>query len=99
MTVYMDTFNNTADVGILIGDKTVQGKGYGFEAWSGVLNWLMKDLNIRKITAGTLSINKPMFAIMKKSGMEVDGIRQRHYLVNDEETDVIYMAKFNKLGN
>ena len=70
MTVYFST-HNTADVGILIGDKSQWGKGYGKDAWNSLLMWLENELNIVKITAGTLASNIGMLNVMKESGMSL----------------------------
>ena len=34
MTAYFDESNTNVDIGILIGEKTVWGKGFGFRAWT-----------------------------------------------------------------
>ena len=96
MNAYIDNLNNTADVGINIGDRTKWGLGYGLEAWNGVLSFLFKEKGIRKITAGTLAINKAMIIIALKSGMQEEGRRFRQELVGDEEVDIIYFGKFNR---
>lgn len=90
----IDTDNNTADVAILIGERSCWGTGIGSEAWIGVCNWLLSDGGIRKVYAGTTSINKGMLGIMRKSDMVDDGIRRRHYEIHGQEVDVIYTALF-----
>ena len=49
---------------------------------------------MRKISAGTLSVNQGMLAIMNNCGMASDGIRKRHRLVDGEAVDVVHMALF-----
>ncbi|HZP98272.1 MAG TPA: GNAT family N-acetyltransferase [Reyranella sp.] len=85
ITAHIDTRNGVADVGILIGEG---GKGYGLEAWTAVC-WHLLANGVRKITAGTMAINKAMIRIMEKSGMEFEGSRHRQFLVNGEEVDMI----------
>lgn len=101
MNAYVDTFNSVADIGILIGDRTVWGKGFGLEAWTAVCRYLLREADIRKVTAGTLAPNSGMLKIMEKSGMISDGRRSRHYLVGNKEVDVVYAAMFktNLEGN
>ena len=96
MTAYVDVPNSIADVGILIGERIVWGKGFGFEAWYAVCQWLFTETAVHKITAGTRSDNHAMLAIMKKAGMVPDGIRKAHYVVAGQSVDVIHMALFNK---
>lgn len=96
INAYIDSFNQLADIGILIGERLVWGQGYGCEAWSAVCNYLFKKVGIRKITAGTLSINSRMLSLMKKTGMVDDGRRIRHVLWEGKEVDVVYRAVFRK---
>ena len=66
------------------------------EAWLKLCDYLFAERNIRKITAGTLSVNHSMVKLMKRCGMVEDGIRRSHYLWNGKEVDMIYTALFQK---
>lgn len=90
----IDTTHNTADVAILIGERSCWGAGIGSEAWQAVCQWLLSDGGVRKVYAGTTSINKGMLGIMRKAGMINDGVRIRHYEIDGQEVDVIYAALF-----
>ena len=96
ITTYKDTFNNVVDISILIGERTMWGQGYGFEAWQAMCSYLFREEKVRKITAGTLSINKAMIKIMKKSNMIKDGRRKRHCICRGKEVDIIHAALFRK---
>lgn len=58
-----------ADLGILIGEKQLWGKGYGLEAWLLVCNYLFSSTSVSKITGGTPLNNKAMISIFRKAGM------------------------------
>jgi len=96
VNAYINEPNSIADIGILIGKKRYHGQGYASEAWNAVINFLLKNCELRKVTAGTMAGNKPMLKIMHNSGMIEDGIRKRHYLLDGREVDIIHMAKFTK---
>ena len=96
INAYINSHNKIADVGILIGKADAQGHGYGYEAFKGVYEYLFKDTEIRKITAGTVSVNLPMIKLMKKIKMKEDGIRKRHYFIEEEAVDIIHMALFKE---
>ncbi|MDY6793317.1 MAG: GNAT family protein [Thermodesulfobacteriota bacterium] len=100
ISAYIDLNNKIADIGILIGESYAQGQGYGYEAFKGVVEYLFKYTPTRKITAGTVSANIAMIEIMHKMKMKDDGVRRRHYLIDGNEVDVIYMALFkdDKMG-
>jgi RimJ/RimL family protein N-acetyltransferase len=96
INAYIDEKNRLADVGILIGEKTVWGQGYGLEAWRAVCSHLLEAEGLRKVTAGTVSANKGMLRIMEKSGMVDDGCRRRHFLFESREVDVVHGALFSE---
>ena len=92
MTVYFST-HNTADVGILIGDKSQWGKGHGKDAWNSLLMWLENELNIVKITAGTLASNIGMLNVMKESGMSLEA-KKNHETIDSKPIDILYFSRF-----
>jgi len=94
ITAYIDTVNSVADVGIMIGDRTVWGKGYGLDAWRTVCSYLLNEHGMRKVTAGTLATNEGMLRIMERSGMVADGRRIRQALVDGVEVDIVHFALF-----
>ena len=96
MTGYVDSEHLVADVGILIGERTSWGKGYGSEAWIAVCNYLLDEGGMRKVTAGTLSPNAAMLGVMRRAGMVEDGRRVRQCLFEGCEVDVVYTALFRE---
>ena len=99
INAYVDPINLIADIGILIGERSVWGLGYGYESWIAVCGYLFEKVGLRKITAGTLSVNSRMLSLMNKAGMVKDGKRNRHYLFEGAEVDLIYMALFKNDWN
>lgn len=96
ISAYIDQVNRTADMGILLGERSVWGCGYGHEAWKAVCGYLLSKKGIRKITAGALSVNLRMLNLMKRAGMIQDGIRRNQCVFEDTEVDIVHMALFNK---
>ena len=94
MTVHFSKDHKRADMGILIGKKNFWNQGLGEEAWSLVMNYLLKKMFFRKVTGGTLSCNKGMIKIFKKTGMVTDGVRKNHELENNKPYNIIHYAKF-----
>lgn len=94
LTVTVDPPNGLADLSILIGERNEWGRGYGVEAWRAVLEGLIREETMRKVTGGASAANVAMIAIMRKCGMVEDGIRCRHLLIDDVPTDVVYFAAF-----
>ncbi len=96
ITTYADDLHKVVDISIMIGEKSARGKGLGLEAWLGMCQYLQNIKNVRKITAGTLEVNKPMLKLMEKSGMIEDGRRKHHCLYEGKEVDLIHSALFRK---
>jgi len=96
MTAYVDEHHQVADVGILIGEKRVWGRGYASEAWITVCDYLLRHAGLRKVTAGTIEPNKGMIRVMEKAGMVDDGRSVRQCVWNDREMDVVHRALFKE---
>jgi RimJ/RimL family protein N-acetyltransferase len=96
ISAHIDVENSLADVGILIGEKSVRGQRIGLEAWNEVCRHLLDDLGIRKVTAGTIADNKAMIRIMQLAEMQHDGHRTRHYVVDGKEVDIVYACLFRQ---
>jgi len=94
VTAYVDDNNLVADVGILLGEKRCWRGGYGTEAFGAVVNWLVRHRKIRKVTAGTMAENTAMLGVMRKAGMREEGRRERYYLFEGREVDMVYGTVF-----
>lgn len=94
MSVYFSSVHETADIGIMIGDKSCWGRGIGGDAWVTLLSLLLDTVKVRKVTAGTLSCNTGMIRIMVNSGMKPDGVRVAQELVDGQAQDIMHFAKF-----
>ena len=94
IVVYIDAPNRVADVSILIGEKDAWGKGYGCEAWSAVVRELLENLEIRKVAAGAMAANAAILSVMRRSGMKEESRWRRHFLVDGQEIDMVYAARF-----
>jgi len=91
----IDKPNQRADIGILIGRKDLHGKGYATEAWSAVMQWLF-NRGIRKIECGCMSVNLGMREVAIKCGMQIDGGRKGHFLLDGKPQDLVYYGKLRK---
>ena len=96
MTAYVDEHHKVADVGILIGDGVAWGRGSASEALRAACDHLLRQLELRKVTAGTIERNVGMIRVMEKAGMVDDGRRQRQLLWNGCEVDVVHKALFRE---
>jgi RimJ/RimL family protein N-acetyltransferase len=93
MTVYFTPQHGCADIGLLIGPEGA-GQGLGRDAWGTMLAHLLRS-GVRKVTGGTLRCNQAMVRIMQGCGMQPDGVRVGHEVVDGAAQDILYFARFN----
>ncbi|MCM8811717.1 MAG: GNAT family N-acetyltransferase [Candidatus Omnitrophica bacterium] len=70
--------HRNADIGIMVGDKRVWGKGYGSEAMELMLEYGFKRLNLHKITLGVYADHEGAVKAYKKLGFTVEGVLKEH---------------------
>jgi len=92
ITAYCDAYNLVANLGILIGDRDSWGKGFGYEAWSAVMDYCCNDLEMRKIECGMMAKNASMKKLAERSGMVLEGVVAKHFRDDD-------MLLYGKLKN
>jgi [ribosomal protein S5]-alanine N-acetyltransferase len=95
ITAYIESNHGTADIGILVGHKKSWGKGIGSEAWKLMMDFLLTQGGIRKVTGGTMSCNLGMIKIMKKNSMIHEATKKNHQLLDGEPVDIVYFYKFS----
>lgn len=79
LTADIDRHNKIANMGILIGEKSVWKQGYGLEAWTAAMDWLF-EAGIRKVEAGCNEHNHAMCNLCFKAGMRAEGYLAQHFL-------------------
>jgi RimJ/RimL family protein N-acetyltransferase len=94
MTMYFSTNHGVVDLGIMIGNKNMSGRGLGSDAWCGLVQTLSDRKIVRKITAGALRSNVPMIKLMNKSGMHLEATKRYHEIYQGRPEDILYFAKF-----
>ena len=92
-TLYINSAYSTASPGILIGPEHA-GKGFGKQAWKLLIGEVSVQLGIRKVSAGTLEVNKAMIRLFKSSNMEFEAKLIGEGVFNDIPTDVLLYRKF-----
>ena len=89
--VKIDNINQTADVGIFIGNKKYWDKGYGSEALTLLLDYGFKALNLHNIGLTVLSFNKRAIKAYEKVGFKMAGKRREAIRRGIETYDLIDM--------
>jgi RimJ/RimL family protein N-acetyltransferase len=102
----IDYINRTAELTIVIGDKTCWGKGYGKEAARLICDHGFLVLNLNRIACGTFEDNVAMRKLAECLGMIEEGRRRQAVYKLGRYTDVVeygvlrneYVARFNLPG-
>lgn len=94
MTAYASAHHGTVDIGIMVGRRDAWGQGIGLDAWRTLLEWLLRQPGVRKVTAGTMRCNEGMVRVMERSGMELEAVRVGQELLDGVAHDLIYYARF-----
>lgn len=79
IAAHIDEYNEVANLGILIHWEYAD-KGYGKEAWTAVLDFLLQKRMLRKAEAGCMGDNEAMRKLCTGTGMFYEGERKNHFL-------------------
>ena len=69
----IDWKNRKAEYGILIGDKTAWGKGYGLDASMALLEFAFRELNLHRIYLHVLAHHERAIHLYEKVGFQTEG--------------------------
>ena len=90
----IDWYGKTADIGIMIGEKSYWGKGIATLSIKLAKEYSKKKLHLRKLTSGTPIKNIGMIKAFKKNGFKMEGIRKKQLLIDNKYCDHILFGKF-----
>ena len=94
--IQLDHINQTAEVGIFIGDKKYWNKGYGTEAFQLLLDYGFRALNLHNVMLRVYSFNNVAKKLYEKIGFKTIGIRREALKRFNMNHDVIYMDLLEK---
>ncbi len=86
-----DRLQQTAELGIMIGDKDYWSNGYGTEAIKLLLNYGFNILNLHNIMLRVFSFNERAMKCYQKCGFKEIGRRREAYKIGKTRYDSVYM--------
>tara|TARA_Y100000588_G_C13810562_1_gene734919 strand:+ start:92 stop:661 length:570 start_codon:yes stop_codon:yes gene_type:complete len=84
--------HQTAVFGILIGEKSKWGKGYGTEATKLAVEYAFEHLNLRKVSLGVVTTNIAAVKTYEKLGFVTEGTKRQEVIICDKLEDVFWMG-------
>jgi RimJ/RimL family protein N-acetyltransferase len=88
--INISSFHGSADVGIMIGAKASWGSGIGGEVIGLVAEFAFSDLKLRRLAAGSYSVNHGMNTVFQRLGFMQEGIRRKACAVGPGEFADVY---------
>jgi len=82
----------TTDLSIIIGEKSVWGKGYGNEAMKLLLDYVFGYLNYHRIAIGVVGTNERALRFYERIGFKQEGIQRDGYYYAHEYQDFVMMS-------
>lgn len=87
----VDPVNRSAMLGIVLGEKSRWGQGYGQEAVKLLLDYGFSLLNLNSVMLGTFSFNERALRCYEKVGFRVIGRRRQSRIIAGDMYDIILM--------
>jgi len=84
---YIDWKNRRAEVSIYIGDRSAQGKGYGFDTLRTIVRYGFEHVNLHKLYAEIFAFNEPSVRLFEKAGFRKDGVKREDQFVDGKYWD------------
>ncbi|MDP3396773.1 MAG: GNAT family protein [Methanoregula sp.] len=79
----------SAELSIIIGEKSAWGKGYGLEAVRLMCDHAFRTLNLHRVACGTFGSNEGMIHLALSIGMKEEGRRKEAVFKDGQYIDVI----------
>ncbi|BAO75060.1 GNAT family N-acetyltransferase [Winogradskyella sp. PG-2] len=88
----IDYKTNFGDYGILMGDKTNWGKGYGKEATLRILDYCFNEIKLSKVKLGVIEDNNKAVELYKNIGFKIDGVTRDIGVYNNKLCNSLNMS-------
>jgi [ribosomal protein S5]-alanine N-acetyltransferase len=88
----LDPVRKSGEYGIMIGEKSVWGKGYAKEASIRIIDYCFNVLNFNSITLGVIEDNRNALMLYQKLGFKTDQILVKNVGWNGIETNSLRMS-------
>jgi RimJ/RimL family protein N-acetyltransferase len=88
----IDWLNRSAAVGIVIGDKSLWGKGYGTDAMRVLMRLAFDKMNLHRLGLNVFDYNRRAIASYEKCGFKREGVLREDHFARGKYHDTIVMG-------
>ena len=88
----INNWSRRSDIGIMIGESSAFGKGYGLEAIQLTVDFAFQSLNLNKVCAGANVENAASIRVFEKAGFVMEGTLRQQFFVDGHYTDCVQMG-------
>ena len=88
----IDWRNRSAGLGIVIGDKSLWGKGYGTDAMRVLMRLAFDKMNLHRLWLHVHDFNPRAIASYEKCGFKREGVLRQNHFARGKYHDTIVMA-------
>lgn len=92
----INLFNRNADVSIVVGNKAFWGKGLGQEAVALLVGHGFEKLNLHKITAGMVAVNRASLKLFLGLGFRKEALIREQLYIGGQYQDMILVAALKR---
>ena len=89
-------YDNVADLGLMIGEKTFWGKGFGTDALQTLSLYAFRKMKARKLTGGVMAPNVGMAKAFRNVGFKIEGKLCKQIRLNNKFVDHILFGLTKK---
>ena len=83
---------HTTDMGVVIGEKDMWGKGYGTEAGRRLLQFAFDKLGFHRVAVGVVGFNTRALRFWTGLGFQQEGIARESHYCDGQYSDFIMMS-------
>ncbi len=87
---HIDWIHSSAELGIVIGDKSARGKGYGRQCWKLITDYGFETLNLHRVYATILSENVASRKCAEAAGFKKEGEISEAFYKNGKYHNAAY---------
>lgn len=87
-----DHVNRRATLGIMLGQKSLWGKGYGSDAVVTALRYAFKDLGLHKVSLRVFRNNARAVSSYEKCGFKKEGVEREQVFKDGKFQDLLVMS-------